>query len=150
MKKAILIAIIFTIFPSYAEQIATTEEGRRVLLKNDGTYVFMLKKSSITPVNVRLNELLFEEDFYLGKTVDLNKSYNGYIVWDENKKPSGSIYNGSDQHLQLDLTELNRAQRKALYMRCNTIFSSVGIIGVVIKNNSYQSNIKVVVSEFKL
>src|SRR5690606_22897933 len=53
MKK-LLILILFIPFTFIAQEIATTEDGRRVFLKADGTYEF-LKNSSGDEINKKLN-----------------------------------------------------------------------------------------------
>ncbi len=102
MKTLFTIALLFTACVSYSQITATTEDGRKVLLKNDSTWTFINEKveDSTTVEQSSAWEINYYVDDFGDKT---DKQYQVYF--DSEGKFSNSATSGSELFAKVIIDE---------------------------------------------
>lgn len=104
MKTLFTIVLLFTACVSFSQITATTEDGRKVLLKNDSTWTFINEKIEDSTNVVQSSS--WEIDYYVDNFGDkTNKQYQVYF--DSEGKFSNSATSGSELFTKVIIDEQN-------------------------------------------
>ncbi len=114
MRKLLIVALFFTTRASFSQITATTEDGRKVLLKNDSTWTFINARTENSSITTKPSS--WEIDYYIDNFGD--KTTKQYQVYFDNEgKFSNSATLGSelivkviidDENVRFDLFEYGK------------------------------------------
>jgi hypothetical protein len=112
-------ALGFSIQPAFSAQNATTDDGKYVLLHDDGTWEYINKNNdnkNMDIINTTISDLQIDQDENMGKSVRFPGSIYcsgiDYCVMSETLE--------STLQIQIVIDDLPRATKKVLLTNCNT------------------------------
>ncbi len=120
----------------FADVLATTDNGKRVLLKSDGTYEYVTKERSGKPASVDFAAFAIDSESFEGEKVTLKGSFA--VIFSGGKISRAALYQDGSMvgpRIRVDTKGMSKSDQILIVKNCSPLCSAA--ISGTVENLKY-------------